>query len=317
MRTDASLSRALAPVLAAGLLGLVWLPASPAQGDSAPGRTATQATTDHGGAKKEELQRDLDALSVLSRTATLLEFAKRVDEVKGKWRPVDVSSYLEVLNSAVNDVYGHWFAGSTDADQRELVDRYAAEALEYDNVMTLPQRISFVARLDYVPVAPTADWPKVRRQRALLWCSTWAAVWHWDHDFTLTSKDLMLPPLPDRRFIGQRVVVNGWVEPASITDPVAREIYSSALAKYKRNWELANAHDGAPQADRFFAGLATRCLIAAYAAPPLNTDEIRQILTAYVPDRTSRATVMSELNAKLTARVGVGATQAEAGGAPR
>ena len=204
------------------------------------------------------------------------------NKMEDKWLTVDKQSYYSILSEACGDLTSYDFGFLNISKQHDAVEKYAMDALNLGESMPLGMQAYFVEHLTYVPGHGMSgvtgeSWSHLRSKRTALWLDTWQQI----RQRTKDSSSLVLvePKLPPRKFISQRLIIDGYVDPENITDLVERARYVAAVKEYRDKRQLIMEQEGLNTVSEHFFPLATKNIIAAYSSQPYNTTELTQLLS--------------------------------------
>lgn len=229
----------------------------------------------------KEFELDRNKLNVLGTSGDLNIFLSAADHLASKWLKVDKQSYYSILSAACSDLTSYSFGVASLSRQHNAVERYATDALRNGASMPLGMRTFFVEHLTYAPghglSGPTGEeWSQLRGQRLTLWLETWRQIRQRTVDnFSFIFEE---PKLPPRRFISQRLIVNGVIDPNSITDVKERTKYIAAVHKYENTFRLADEQRDLQRVSGTFLPLAMKNIIVEYSSAPYNMDELKKSL---------------------------------------
>lgn len=229
-----------------------------------------------------ELERDKNQLDVLSNRGDFRATLSAADKLATKWRATDKLSYFCILSAVCDDLTARDFGPADFARRQSAAEKYAAEALSDGALMPLTMRAFFAERLTYAPGHGRAgargkEWSRLRSRRLALWLGTWQQIRQRTVlDF---SYNFDRPQLPPRKFISQRVTINGVVDPENITDTVLRLKYLAAVKKYQDDCRLASDQKALQGMMGAFVPATVKNIIIAYSAAPYDTDELARQLS--------------------------------------
>jgi hypothetical protein len=248
---------------------------------------------------------DRASLHAVALSGDLPTFKKAAEAVEIKWQTIDANAYLCLLSEECDDLTSYQFHGIGIDAITALRDAVCDKALVSSSQMPLAMQAYFVEHLDYVPGhasstdASGAPWSSLRVQRTILWLSTLQQISTRIQPIParLPSK----PSLPGRKYITARVIVNGFVDPSEINDPLIRREYAAAWSAYDAAMdeidyqkELAKlATDYTPSVGRF--------LIDAYSSAPVDTNSLVKYMKQYGVGSDEQSYILQAVSANLDA----------------
>jgi len=248
---------------------------------------------------------DLATLRSVGLKGDLAAYQVTADETSNKWESKDLLSYLCVLSEACEDLTSFDFGFKNVSKSHKLSEKYAEEALLHESEMPIAMQAFFVEHLNYVPSlgiqgATGVDWETLREDRARLWLQTWSDLAIRSSVNSTTPFDP--PPLPDRKYITTRVIVNGGVDPSDISDPTVRDNYDKAWKEYYANHNQIMDQHRLQSVNEYFLKRAKKYLVDAYVCEPNEQDQLIGLMKTYNLSSSDQSEMISEIKTRTGVR---------------
>lgn len=250
---------------------------------------------------QQEYSRDWDRIVELGKTRDLQGLTDMAEEIESKWLSRSTRDCANLALLLCRTMCTWKFE---EGRPYEFVRQYAGRMLaECDGTeseeISIEAELGLLAHLhvgvpDVKGSLSDEEWQEARRTEAERWLRAW---WRLEQAASGDSSSTSLPFLNVSPPEG--VPLPAGVAPSAIEDPVLRAEYEAAIEENRRNADKFNQRYKARQLQKTSWGTIENYLSQAYSIPPLNQRELEGLLSRYVSDPHTRASVVEAVGGRI------------------
>jgi len=178
----------------------------------------------------------------------------------------------------------------------QLVHKYGLEALNQAAQMPIETEIELLQCLltDQEVVDTAEDWISLRHQKSILYLAAWQRLDKMidrKFDFNYVPSSTVMPPIG--------VKIDPGASPEAITDPKLRKEYEVLIEANNKKIEYYNQQHSLNMIDIVYPSQAEKYLIAAFAIPPYNIEDLRALMNHYLKDPHIRDRILKAVTERV------------------
>ncbi len=304
-KISASIMMLLIVLLGQSLAAIHQHPSSDAQSDSwnsfytvqSKGKAIRARALPVNQLDRDQYQRSLTYLEGFVHTHDLTGLVKAADELDKRWSPQGGEYYGRLMLNISSLI------ANTFHEERvySLSQKYALAGLAQADSFSLEletKLLPFIA-MNLAPGMKTnntdTEWSKERGAKAKLWLHAWQRLEkEIDRNFNFDDRPFLniAPPVETGLPAG--------IAPAAIKDRRLRARYEAAISANAEKSRRYDRQSVLRSIDEHFTKQARQYLVKAYSAPPINLEELKTYLDAYLIDKSIKEGLLNEVEKSIS-----------------